>query len=95
MLAVVTVFSLLGGALWILRRQGRLSPGGFSGRAASGPLQAVGRLALTPQHCLHLVRVEQRTVLIVTHAAGVSFEPSVPAFGRILEESLRPTGAAS
>ena len=71
-LSVVLVLGLLGGALWWLRRKGMAqfalkTPGGK--RRA---IQVVERLALTPQHSLHLVRVADRTMLIAASPAGCS-----------------------
>ena len=50
-------------------------------RRASGSkqrlLQSIERLPLTPQHSLHLVRVEDRTVLVAVSPSGCSLlEPT-------------------
>lgn len=66
--SVVLVFGLLGGGLWTLRRGGRLSLRGPARKNRS--LESIERLALTPQHCLHLVRIGEREVLIATHPHG-------------------------
>jgi len=74
--SIALVFSLLGFTLWKLRR-----PGGPIGSlwqkalsrkpaASSRRLEAVERLALTPQHALHLVRVQGREILVATHPKG-------------------------
>ena len=65
-LAIAFVLALLIGALWLLRRKG-LATAGFalSRRAgASRRIELVERISLTPQHSLHLVRIEDRLVLI-------------------------------
>jgi flagellar biogenesis protein FliO len=69
--SILLVLSLLGLALWKLRRP----HGGFgsiwrrpAGSARS--LQSIERLALTPQHMLHLVRVQGREVVVATHPRG-------------------------
>ena len=72
-LAVLLVLALLGATLWWLRRRGMATfalkaPGG--GRRRS--IQVIERLSLTPQHSLHLVKVEQRTMLIAASPAGCS-----------------------
>lgn len=70
--AVMLVFAMLGAALWILRRGGSLRftrgarPSG--GRVRS--LEALERLALTPQHSLHLVRIGGREVVVATYPQG-------------------------
>jgi hypothetical protein len=71
--SIVLVFALLGVAFWKLRRGG--SPLAFLGRwrgnAAGGrALESVERLALTPQHALHLIRIQGREIVIATHPHG-------------------------
>ena len=69
--SILLVFSLLGFALWKMRRPGnpiaslwRRPPTG------ARSLEAVERLALTPQHALHLVRVQGREMVVATHPQG-------------------------
>jgi hypothetical protein len=85
MLSVLAVFAALGGALFALRR-GSLgwlklgavrwgSPRWGSLRFARAParsksLATMERLALTPQHSLHLVRIQGREVVVATHPHG-------------------------
>ena len=73
--SLVFVFALLGVALWALRRGGRIS--GFSlgkgfslpsGRARS--LSSIDRLALSPQHALHLIRLGDREMVVATYPQG-------------------------
>ena len=65
-LAVFLVLALLILALWFLRRKGlakmNFAVGGR--RAAAGRIQVVDRKALTSTHSVHLVRVDDRMVLI-------------------------------
>ena len=72
-LSVLVVLGLLGGTLWWLRRRGMVY---WGARAAAGGrskrLRAIERLPLTPQHSLHVVEVEGRTVLIATSPGGCS-----------------------
>jgi len=75
MAGVLFVFALLGAALWALRRGARM-PGfslrqGFSlppGRTRR--LASVDRLALSPHHALHLVRLGDREMVVATHPQG-------------------------
>lgn len=72
-LSVLLVLGLLGGALWWLRRKGMAQfplKTRASGKARS--MRVVERLALTPQHSLHLVSVKGRTVLIAVSPGGCS-----------------------
>jgi len=78
--SVLLVFSLLGAALWALRRGGRISLRGLARTRVLGntkSMVAVDRLALTPQHMLHLVRINGREVLVATHPQGCSVVPNV------------------
>lgn len=71
-LAVSFVLALLAGALRALRRGGRLLPSlpGSSKRGRASALQVVGRVPLTPQHCLHIVRAGDREWVLATHPQG-------------------------
>lgn len=68
--AVMAVFALLGAALWALRRGGSLRIGlpRIQGRARA--LEPIERLALTPQHALHLVKIQGREVVVATYPQG-------------------------
>jgi flagellar biogenesis protein FliO len=70
-LAVVLVFAALAGALWALRRNGSAGWRGFR-RKQAGRLEPIERVALSPQHALHLVRFGDRALLVATHAGGCS-----------------------
>jgi flagellar biogenesis protein FliO len=78
-LSVLLVFSLLGVAVWLLRRGGRISFQGLARKRVLGfakgrtrAMEAVERLALTPQHTLHIVRINGREILVATHPQGCS-----------------------
>lgn len=71
--AVMLVFALLGAALWTLRRGGRLGFGGGIRTTGRGrALESIERLALTPQHSLHLVKIGGREVVVATYPQGCS-----------------------
>ncbi|HJT88771.1 MAG TPA: flagellar biosynthetic protein FliO [Bryobacteraceae bacterium] len=82
-LGVLFVLALLGATLWWLRRKG-MAQFAFKapamGRRKS--IQVIERLALTPQHSLHLVRVADKTMLIAASPSGCS----------ILEGFTEPVG---
>ena len=65
--ALVIVFGLFGVALWALRR--RAGPLRF-GPAKS--LASIERLALTPQHVVHLIHIAGRELLVATHPNGLT-----------------------
>jgi flagellar biogenesis protein FliO len=70
--AVLLVLVLLAATLYALRGKGLKMV--LPRRAAAGQrqLESIERLPLTPQHSLHLVRVEDRTVLIAVSPNGCS-----------------------
>jgi hypothetical protein len=73
--SVLLVFSLLGAVLWFLRRGGQITFQGLARKRVQGNTRsmiAVERLALTPQHTLHLVCIHGREVLVATHPQGCS-----------------------
>jgi flagellar biogenesis protein FliO len=78
-LSVVAVLALLGFSLWWLRGKGvahfALRNRG-AGKARS--MQVVERLALTPHHSLHLVRVGERTILVAASPGGCSLLDAMP-----------------
>jgi len=67
--AVAVVLAMLFGLVRVLRpgRRWRASPR-LRGREE---LECIGRLALTPQHSLHLVRIDNRTLLVGAGPGGV------------------------
>ncbi len=76
---VLAVLALLCGALWVLKRKGWARTG-FRGRKGSQPyLELIDRLPLTPQHSLHLVRLQDRTLLIGLSPSGCSLLESAHA----------------
>ena len=63
-LAILLVFGLLGAAVWKLRT------GPLARRSAGSRLYSESRLVLTPQHAIHLVRIDGREVVVATHPQG-------------------------
>jgi flagellar biosynthetic protein FliO len=80
MSGVFLVMVIMAGLLWILRRKGiaRFPALVRHGKANKPVLQIVDRLALTPQHSIHLVRVAGRAVLVGVSPTGCSFLESFP-----------------
>lgn len=73
--SILLVFALLGGALWVLRRGAsgslRISSLPFARTPArEKKLVSIERLPLTPQHALHIVRIQGREVVVATHPHG-------------------------
>ena len=63
--AVCLVMGLLFATVWLLRKKGFATPNFKFGRDSRGKkMQVLERLSLTPHHSLHLVRVDDATILI-------------------------------
>ncbi|HZL57041.1 MAG TPA: flagellar biosynthetic protein FliO [Bryobacteraceae bacterium] len=82
--AVVLVLALLGGALFLLKKRGAAS---FSfARASQAPrkrMEVVERVALSPQHSLHLVRVGGRSVVVATAPGSCQLLCDADAAGQL------------
>jgi flagellar biosynthetic protein FliO len=80
LLAVLMVLGLLCGSLWLLKRKG-LVRSGFrrSARPGQPRLEVLDRLALTPQHSLHLIRLADRTLLVGLSPQGCNLLESGPS----------------
>jgi flagellar biogenesis protein FliO len=83
--AVLLVLVLLGATLYALRGKGLAM---MMSRRVTGAghrqLEAIDRLPLTPNHSLHLVRVEDRTVLIAVSPGGCSIVDRSPEQGGLV-----------
>jgi flagellar biosynthetic protein FliO len=90
---VAAVLGVLCGGLWLLKRKGWAYASRRIPRGEGQPrLEVLDRLALSPHHSLHLVRMADRTLLIglspsgcnlIESTPGSSFAgSSVPALGR-------------
>ena len=75
-LAITFVFALLWAALWFLRKQ-RGVP--FSTRRASrGLLESRGKLILSAQHAVHVIRIGERDLALAVHPSGVELLCELP-----------------
>lgn len=91
-LAVIVVLGLLVGSLWLLRRKGFASVKLGFGASHSRRLELVERMALTPQHSLHLVRVEDRLLLIGLSPQSCASLAAFPAAANGVPFSLNQEG---
>ncbi len=71
-LAILLVLGLLMGMLYLLRRRGLAQFSGKLARGGSRPkqMQVLERIALSPQHSLHLVSVRSAVFLIGVSPSG-------------------------
>ena len=85
LMAVSGVVVLLAGSLWWLRRRGlaHYGPPGSSTRA----LQTTERVAMGPQHSLHLVRLAGRGLLVSVSPSGCAL---LDSFDWTAIENRRP-----
>jgi hypothetical protein len=81
MAAVAGVLGLLGATLWWLRSRGLVALGPRGGGRVR-QLEAVERLALSPQHTLHVVRYGGRRLLVAASPAGCAVLEAGPEDGR-------------
>jgi len=91
--ALVSILAVLAMALALRRWASR---GGMLAlrrpwRVRSRNLEALDRLALSPQHTLHLVRVGDRALLIGAHPGGCTVLESLPAASFCKAERLAPS----
>lgn len=84
--ALMVVFGLLGYAVFLLRK--RNGQAGFFRPGAARVLSSVERVALTPQHALHLVRASGREFVLVTHPHGCTMISEMQA-----NQDMRATAA--
>ncbi|MGD0298757.1 MAG: flagellar biosynthetic protein FliO [Bryobacteraceae bacterium] len=77
-LAITFVFALLWTALWLLRKKGSIRIGPRKARAECGMLESRGKLVLSQQHTIHLVRIGQRELVLAMHPSGVTLLAELP-----------------
>jgi flagellar biogenesis protein FliO len=72
-LAVIFVLLSLWGAVWYFRKKGFAVRGApVLGRKRAHSIEQVDRMRLTPQHSLHLLRVEGFKLLVGVHPQGIT-----------------------
>jgi flagellar biogenesis protein FliO len=87
MAAVGAVFLLLGGLLWWMRRRGFAAPV----RARAGRrIEVMERLALGPQHSLHLVRWDGASLLVACSPAGCTLIDTKAGTRAVEAAGVRP-----
>jgi flagellar biogenesis protein FliO len=75
-LAITFVFLLLGAALWFLRKKrGSLFT---PGRTNKGLLETRGKLALSAQHTVHVIRIGDRDLVLAVHPSGMTLLCDLP-----------------
>jgi flagellar biosynthetic protein FliO len=77
--AIALVLGLLGAVLWSLRRRGVAMP--LPVRRGARRMECMERLALGPQHALHLVRVGETALLVASSPGGCSLIQTVASKG--------------
>jgi flagellar biogenesis protein FliO len=93
--AICLVLALLGAGLLVAHRRGLVRLNLPSNRRAERRLEVVDRLALTPQHAIHFIRVEERHLLIATYPGGIEWLGSNEKQGSIHEQMAAVAGVGS
>jgi flagellar biosynthetic protein FliO len=88
LLAVALVLGALGALVWTMKRKGWARGRVSNSRDAQTQLEVIGRLALTPQHSVHLIRLADRILLVGLSPQGCNVLESAPA------ASILPSGEA-
>ena len=70
--AVVAVMAVLALALWWLRKKSARGWLAVRTRRPARRLESMERLALAPHHTLHLVRLDDHTILVAQSPAGLT-----------------------
>jgi flagellar biogenesis protein FliO len=70
-LALLLVFALLSTALWFVRKRGWT--GTRRAKLVSGALESCGKLPLTAQHSIHVIRVGDRNLILALHPEGITY----------------------
>jgi flagellar biogenesis protein FliO len=91
LVAIIFVFALLGGSVYLLGRRNISLQFLSRLRRPNGPqpLRCAARLALTAQHTIHLVELDGRAIVVATFPGGVAFEPQPAPFSGVLSQALR------
>ncbi len=79
LLAVALVLGALLTMVWLLKRKGWARGRVQTSREGQAQLEIVGRLALTPQHSVHLIRLADRILLVGLSPSGCSVLDTAPA----------------
>lgn len=74
LLAITVVFLLLWTTLTLLRKKGRMPGWTRIGRTkfVPGVLESRGKLLLSAQHSIHLIRIGDRSIILALHPEGVT-----------------------
>ncbi|MBZ5591164.1 MAG: flagellar biosynthetic protein FliO [Acidobacteriia bacterium] len=70
--AVLGVLAAVAAALWWLRKKGAVRFFRPRVRSRARRLESIERLALSPHHTLHLVRLDDRTILVAQSPSGLA-----------------------
>ena len=73
LVAILFVLAVLWGIVMLLQKRGlAIVNSSLRSRKQTSILQQLDKMRLTPQHSIHLLRIDSRTVLIAVHPQGVT-----------------------
>lgn len=78
LLAVGLVLGALFALVWVMKRKGWARSGLRNSRDAHSQLEVIERLALTPQHSVHLIRLADRILLVGLSPGGCNVLDTAP-----------------
>lgn len=81
--AVAGVLGALCLVIWVLRRRGFANITVRRPRQGERRLEVIDRLALTPHHSVHLIRMQDRVLLIGLSPSGCNLLETSPAAGML------------
>ena len=73
---ITLVFALLGLSLWWLKKKGLTHFAMPAKAATKREIEALGKVLLTPQHSIHVVRIQNRLLFLGVSPAGIRVLPS-------------------
>jgi flagellar biosynthetic protein FliO len=79
LLAIALVLGALCTLVWAMKRKGWVRSRVSGSRDAQTQLEVIGRLALTQQHSVHLIRMADRVLLLGLSPNGCNVLESAPA----------------
>src|SRR5437016_4341156 len=71
-LAITFVFALLWAGLWFLRKRNNIRISLPGGRGGQGLIESRGKLALSAQHSIHVLRIGDRELVVAVYPSGVT-----------------------
>lgn len=89
LLAVALVLGALLALVWVMKRKGWAQGRMRGSRDSRSQLEVIDRLALTPNHSVHLIRLADRVLLIGLSPNGCNLLETTPAASVIQPSAIQ------